>query len=644
MAFITLDFETPYSTGKVNPEKYSLTDMTYEEYIFDPRFWVYGFSIKFDNQPTVWYDFKRHDLKQVLEELFYPGNDHTLLCHNTMFDAAILCWYYGLQAQTYYCTMMMSHGLWRYESASLAKLCERLWPNDKKMRKGKELAVADGLFHPDEFTDEILGYIGHYCIGDDDLTFAAFAKMYPHFPGEELDVIDDTIKLFAHRPLVLDRELVINYQKEINQERQRIISESKVDKDILASSDKFVAYLKAHHDIEIKKVKSPTVKNPNNMKYPLAKNDLSFMKLRNERPDLEHIWAGRVCAASNQEHTRCNRFLAHGRICPANPEGNIAIPLKYCGAGTTRFSGTNSINMQNLGRKSKLRNAIKAPEGHTLLIADLSNIEGRMNAYHANADWKLEAYAANVDFYNDLATDVFGYTVDRKNNPEHEQEGALGKTGELGLGYGMGPPKFLTTCHEGPMGAPPMPWVTPELSERTVSTWRNKNIEIVTSWRIADEMLERMAGHMDKPIAWNTVEIHHQGIRLPNGLFMQYPRLRYDKSVFKNDDGSDRWTWQFWNGKFWKDLWGGVIIENIIQGISRVVMTQAQLRIKHRLQQHGVQLVMTIHDELVFICPIPLVNEAKAIVREELTRTPNWCDQRLVLDCDLKVSPFYIKG
>jgi len=149
-----------------------------------------------------------------------------------------------------------------------------------------------------------------------------------------------------------------------------------------------------------------------------------------------------------------------------------------------------------------------------------------------------------------------------------------------------------------------------------------------------------------RPFWWNTVEIHYQGFKLPSGLFVQYPRLRYDKSAFKNDDGSDRWTWQFWNNKFWKDTWGGTVIENIIQAISRVVMTQAEVRAKHRFAEEGIDaiLVMQVHDELIFRTRIEDVERTKTIVREELTRTPTWCDPRLSLGCSLDVSAIYIKG
>ena len=48
MDIITCDFETFYS------QEYSLSKMTTEEYIRDPRFQVIGVSTKINAEPAVW--------------------------------------------------------------------------------------------------------------------------------------------------------------------------------------------------------------------------------------------------------------------------------------------------------------------------------------------------------------------------------------------------------------------------------------------------------------------------------------------------------------------------------------------------------------------------------------------------------------
>ena len=49
MRIITIDFETYYS------REYSLSKMTTESYIRDPRFEVIGVGIKVDDNPPDWY-------------------------------------------------------------------------------------------------------------------------------------------------------------------------------------------------------------------------------------------------------------------------------------------------------------------------------------------------------------------------------------------------------------------------------------------------------------------------------------------------------------------------------------------------------------------------------------------------------------
>ena len=49
MRVITIDFETYYS------REYSLSKMTTEAYIRDPRFEVIGVGIKVDDNPPDWY-------------------------------------------------------------------------------------------------------------------------------------------------------------------------------------------------------------------------------------------------------------------------------------------------------------------------------------------------------------------------------------------------------------------------------------------------------------------------------------------------------------------------------------------------------------------------------------------------------------
>ena len=86
MNILTIDFETFYS------REYSLSKMTTEAYVRDPRFEVIGVGIKIDEHPTEWYS--GSDVEEILYSFDYTHS--AILAHNTVFDGAILSWKYGI--------------------------------------------------------------------------------------------------------------------------------------------------------------------------------------------------------------------------------------------------------------------------------------------------------------------------------------------------------------------------------------------------------------------------------------------------------------------------------------------------------------------------------------------------------------------
>lgn len=204
MSFITLDFETPFKRG--NPNAYSLVSATYEEYIRDERFNPFGVGIKIDDKPTYWVS--RNQIKEHITQLFYPGNGHALLCHNTPFDGAILHWYYGVKPAKYYDTLSMAKGLWHQSKNNLKQLSRKLFPNQPELWKGDELETVEGLF---DLTPEQEKVLADYCIQDVEVTFACFSKLWTFFPQSEMKIIDATIRMFVEPVLRVDRPAVEQY-------------------------------------------------------------------------------------------------------------------------------------------------------------------------------------------------------------------------------------------------------------------------------------------------------------------------------------------------------------------------------------------------------------------------------------------------
>ena len=82
MDLITLDFETYYD------KDFSLRKVTTEAYIRDHQFEVIGVGVKVNDGQTEWASGTHEQIKRYLHN--FDWADSMLLCHNTMFDGAIL--------------------------------------------------------------------------------------------------------------------------------------------------------------------------------------------------------------------------------------------------------------------------------------------------------------------------------------------------------------------------------------------------------------------------------------------------------------------------------------------------------------------------------------------------------------------------
>jgi len=104
--------------------------------------------------------------------------------------------------------------------------------------------------------------------------------------------------------------------------------------------------------------------------------------------------------------------------------------------GYVRVLGEDYFDNVMLLTASTIRGCITAPEGKRLCIADLSNIEGRMLAWEAGEEWKLQAFR---DFDAGIGHDLYvmayakSFGVDPSSVTKKQR--AVGKVQELMLGY-----------------------------------------------------------------------------------------------------------------------------------------------------------------------------------------------------------------
>jgi DNA polymerase I-like protein with 3'-5' exonuclease and polymerase domains len=104
-------------------------------------------------------------------------------------------------------------------------------------------------------------------------------------------------------------------------------------------------------------------------------------------------------------------------ISRTRPSGRMGYELKYFGATTGRDSGGGGWNAQNLPKGEiagvELRKLIVAPEGKTLVVADLAQIESRVISFLARDDASLNIMRSGVDVYEAHARATMGYTDPR---------------------------------------------------------------------------------------------------------------------------------------------------------------------------------------------------------------------------------------
>jgi len=296
-------------------------------------------------------------------------------------------------------------------------------------------------------------------------------------------------------------------------------------------------------------------------------------------------------------------------------------------------SGDWKYNAQNMRRGGKLRKSLKAPPGHTVVVGDEKQIEARIAAAFSGQSDLVEQFRRGVDVYAVMATKIFGFVVDRK---IHVPQGFVGKTCILGGMFGIAAPKFrasvihLSKEQTGTridVDVDLGPTVT---SETIISAYRQETWAITEMRKRLNNCIPLMA-QPDCNFFVGCVQFLHNKFKLPNGHYLYYNKLRYDQAA-----GS--WIYEY-AGR-WKRIYGGALLENIIQALARIVAMHAALRLRPDILKYGWKLALQAHDELVLIVPDAHVAYAKQRLKEELTRQVTWMPN-LPVDADIGSGPTY---
>jgi DNA polymerase len=600
MQLITLDFETYYDVG------FSLSGLTTEEYIRDERFQVIGVGIKIDEGQTEW--FTGDQVDKALSKINWK--ESALLCHNAQFDGGILSFRYGIVPHLYLDTLSMARAINGVDvGGSLAFLVERYHLGVK----GTEVVDAKGK-RLEDFGSTDLKQYGEYCKNDVELTYKLFQVLAPEFPESEIKLIDLTLRMYTEPVLEVDDGLLQDRLEEVQQEKSELLKGLMIKLQCdteecvrakLASNKQFAEILTELGVVVPTKISPATNKET----FALAKGDQGFLDLcEHEDPFIQELCRVRLGTKSTIEESRIERFIGIG----ARNKGKLPIPLKYYGAHTGRWAGSDKVNFQNLPARDKkkkaLKNAVIPPEGHHVINCDSSQIEARVLVWLSGQNDVVEWYKEGRDVYSEFASKVYNRPITKADKTER----AVGKTCILGLGYGTGAVKLQQTLKISA-------GVTMDEQEcqRLVKVYREVNNKVIELWKTCDDALGYMANWnvTSKPYyldAHKTLLVTQKGIQLPNGLYIYYPGLKWDTSEAKS-----KFTYKSRRGV--NSIWGGSVVENVVQALARIIVGEQMLEINKKYRP-----VLTVHDAVVNVVPETDVEEALSFIMSAMSSPPSW--------------------
>jgi DNA polymerase len=398
--------------------------------------------------------------------------------------------------------------------------------------------------------------------------------------------------------------------------KEKLLGKALVDKADIMSNPKLADLLRKCG------VEPPTKISPATGKeaFAFAKTDEAFKALlEHENPVVQALVAARLGVKSTLEETRTERFVAIAE------RGTLPVPLRYYAAHTGRWGGDDKVNLQNLPRKSPLKKAMLAPEGYTFIDCDSSQIEARTLAWLAGQNDLVDAFDRGEDVYKLMATAIYHVALDDVTDDQR----FVGKTTILGCGYGMGAVKFRAQLKTFNVDMPE------EECKRIINVYRETYPMIPLLWRQAGEALDAMANNQTALLGRETVltVCGVDGIKLPNGLSLKYPNLRW---VY-GDNNKPEMIYNQKKGRVVLPtrIYGGKLIENVCQALARIIIGEQMLMIAR-----SYRVVMTVHDAVGSIAPNEKAEEAQRFVEACMRIRPKWATA-LPLNCESKKGASY---
>jgi DNA polymerase len=569
--YVAIDYETFYDS------ELTLRNMTTEAYVRDKRFEVHccGFCDPetYDTNGEV----SHCDMAYRLR--YYADAGYHFIAQNASFDGFICSHVFNVKPVYWIDTLSMARSVRGVNvSNSLAALAaaynlpEKTVPYNLFMGKTKAELMQQ----------RIMPQLVEGAMHDAKLASMMFNILRKQVTKKEMDLINLTIKMFTEPGFVCDIPLLEKYHEDELVRRAAALEACGVDESYLTSDKKFYQILLTYDvDVEMKQTAA------GNTKPALAKTD-PFMEtlLHHENEQVRLLAEARIEARTSIKTTRAMRFIEAGR------RGALPVALAYFGAQPGRWSSWDKLNMLNLPRGSALRRALEAPEGFDVVAVDLSQIELRVAMALAGMQEGLDEIASGVDPYCQVASDIYRHEVTKANKAER----GLGKLLKLSGQYGAGWKSVQKTAQLGTYG--PKIFLSDEQAMDATDVYRDGHRPILKKWDECHEVLKKLAFN-----DWFNDEVVYPGIRLDCTekrlwLFERYA-INYEGVMWDMEERQYKQaTTRTKNTITYKRLWGSKIWQHIVQGVARIIMSDAAWRLSHLYK-----IPLLVHDEVVMFAP-----------------------------------------
>ena len=606
---------------------YNLKKLSTYEYVSSDKFEVLGWATKWKDESAGFHSTlpKHIQWKSI-----------TIIMHNAPYDALVLAIHYGIYPPFIIDTLDLARHVEPRWSNSLADLCKR-----HKLPPKGDTKQFEGL-HRSDLDLQTLDDLAGYATNDAEREYNLLQLLLPKLsnPKFELAVARYTRDLFIKPILHFDMSRAKKLKEDMQAEVQKVLAEVDVTEKEIRGNKSFETLLREALGSEEPPMKTGKKKQL----LAIAKTDPGYTYLLNHSNDqARHLMEARVAVKSWPLHIkRVIRMQAAFK----HAQKRLPVPLLYCGCHTARWSGTGGINLQNLPARghpliNKIRTLIEAPKGCSLVILDFSQIEARVLDLLAEQNDMVRAFAEGKQVYCNFASRLIGHRVRKPKKDDNKTVAewygkyrGMGKVGILGCGYGMGWKRLIEYAKNTFKID-----LTPEAAKKIIKLYRSTHPMVVLFWNKVERAF-RMATQTGQAYELSYgLRFFRDGnatiIQLPSGRRLTYTGAkvsgiaRRPQLVMPNPAA---------HGDKRIHFWGGYLVENIVQAVSRDILAEAVLKI----EELGVRVPLIVHDDMSVVVPEKEVETYRTQI-EDIARTPPAWAPNLPVDIDCRVSRRYGK-